>query len=76
MRPRRTAFEHSENGVLDPVPLYGQRTESPQIARKATERGEISRRRAFFRSLLVLLGHKNCRINKIEAIDLNAYSIE
>ena len=52
MRPRRTAFEHSENGVLDPVPLYGQRTESPQIARKATERGEISRRRAFFCGLL------------------------
>jgi hypothetical protein len=30
----------------------------------------------FFSTLLVLLGHKNCRINNIEAIDLNVYSIE
>jgi len=30
----------------------------------------------FCKLLLILLGHKRCQINNIEAIDLNAYSIE
>jgi hypothetical protein len=62
---------------LRPVsPYVGLSPKCTSASERRNRKKAEFRPRPFFSILLVLLGHKSRQISNIDAIDLNAYSIE